>query len=123
MVEITGSTSFEFNGQTFRLLFSNRALADAEKMLGKSIPSIFKTIENVGFNDIAVMFFVGMDAAKRYYRLPGKRYSMNDTFQLMDEIGFIAITPIIAKAVGDVIQYKSELLSGDSEDEDESPNE
>lgn len=99
------------------LLYSNRAIADAERLMGKGIIGVLNGFETgqSGVNEIAALLAAGMEAARRYYRLGGKRVTLNQAFEIMDQIGFTVAMANVFEAVGEVIAFEPEDEESDPE--------
>jgi len=92
-----------------RLLYTNRALAEAEAQSGKSIVTITTGLSTgaSGIGDIAVVLRAGMEAARRESRSTNQPVSLNDAYEVMDEVGFEQVTTVIVTAIAEVISYGS----------------
>ena len=99
--EITISTR---EGQEYRVLYTNRALAEIEAACGKSIFAIFDSMtkEDLSITETAEMLKAGLNAARIYNREGGKVHSLNQAFDIMDEVGFIRVMQEIAPAIAAV---------------------
>ena len=95
-----------------RLLYTNRALAEAEAQSGKSIVSITQGLSTgaSGISEIAALVRAGMEAARRDAGAGGRAVSMNDAYEVMDEVGFELITTTVVTAVAEVLSYGSKNL-------------
>lgn len=93
------------------ILFTNRALAEAEKELGKGIVGILQgfTTGSAGISEVVVLLKVGLEAARRdgnpYY---GKRVQTSDAYEVLDQVGFGSVTAPVMEAVAAVISYDGE---------------
>lgn len=117
-----GSRVIHHGENEIQILFSNRAIADAEKIMGKGIIGVLRGFNSgdAGISEVAALLQAGMEAARRFYRLGGRRITLNDAFDLLDEIGFTALAPAVFEAIGEVISYESDEFS-DEADSDEDP--
>lgn len=90
-----------------RILFTNRALADAEDQLGKSIIALANGFAegSSGVNDIANLLRVGMEASRRDALSGGKPVTIDDAYELMDEVGFAQVTTVVMTAIAEVLSY------------------
>ena len=95
-----------------RLLYTNRALAEAETQSGKSIVAITGGLSTgaSGISEIAALLRAGMEAARREAGTGGRAVTINDAYEVMDEVGFEVITTTVMNAVAEVISYGSKNL-------------
>jgi hypothetical protein len=95
------------DGGDVRVLYTNRALANAEKMMRKSIVEVARGFAEgqSGISDIAYVLLAGMEAARVDARIGGKQYSMNDAFDVLDEVGFAGVAGPVMEAVSEVLSY------------------
>lgn len=114
-----GSRVIHHGDEEIQILFSNRAIADAERIMGKGIIGVLRGFNSgdAGVSEVAALLQAGIEAARRFYRLGGKRITLNDAFNLMDEIGFTALAPVVFEAIGEVISYESDEYSQDEDQE------
>lgn len=102
------------NGREVVLLFNNRALANAEKELGKGIVEVIGSFQSGGsVGDIAILLRHGMEAARRDQRVGGRPVSMVDAYAVMDEAGFTAVAASIMEAVAAVLSYGGGAIEDD----------
>lgn len=97
-----------------RILFTMRALAEAEKRLGKSMIALAQgAVEGVmGVGDIASLLQIGLNAARRDAMGGARPLPPNRAFELMEEAGFSTAAAVVLEAVGAVLAY-------DPDDEEE----
>lgn len=103
------------------ILFNNRALAQAEKLMGKSVIGVADGFSKgtTGINDIAMLLQAGLEAYRRENRLKGRGVTSRDAFDLMDRAGFTACATAVMSAVAEALGYDPN--DADSEEE-EDPN-
>ncbi len=106
--------------RTYTLLYTNRALADAERATGKTITEIARGMSagSVGVGDVAQMLLVGLEHARRETRARGRSYTLTDAWGILDQAGFTSVAAAVMEAVGAVLTY-----SPGGEDEDEPADE
>lgn len=94
------------------LLYTNRALADAETQSGKSIVAITGGLSTgaSGISEIAALLRAGMEAARRDAGAGGRAVTINDAYEVLDEVGFELIATTVVTAVADVLSYGSKNL-------------
>lgn len=100
------------------VLYTNRALAGAEKRLGKGVLGILQGFEegSSGLTELAVLLHVGMEAARIDQRSASRSVSLDDAYQVLDEVGFAGVAGPVMEAIADVVGY-----AGDG-DEDAPPD-
>jgi len=102
-----GEATIQAGEREVHILFTNRALADAEAQIGKSIIGIAQGFAEgtTGVGDIAHLLRAGMEAARRDARAGGKVVTLNDAFQVLDEAGFTAVSVAVMEAVSAVLSF------------------
>lgn len=99
-----------------RVLFNNRALAEAEQAM--NLP-VTQWNEGMGVIAVAQLLRAGMESARRAARTPGRPVSLNEAYRVMDAAGFAPVTTAVMEAVAEVLSYRND--EGD-EDADADPN-
>jgi len=103
----------------YRLLFTNRALAEAQSAMGRGIIGVLRGFESgtSGVLDTAQLMVAGLEAARRDTR-DGRRaaYTLADAYRLMDEVGFSEATKAVVEAIAPVLAYNP-----DEEEESDAP--
>lgn len=102
-----GESILMVDDQEVRVLFTNRALAEAEKHLGRTMMTLARDASalNMGFGDVATLLRVGMEAARRDSGGQGRPVTQNDAFRVMDAIGFTAASDVVLNGLGTVLAY------------------
>lgn len=110
MSATTGSATITAGGREIHVLYNNRALAEAEKMLGKGILGVLKGFGegNSGIGDLAILLQVGMEHARRAEGTGGKRVILDDAYRLLDECGFVTLASPVFEAIAAVLSYTGE---------------
>jgi len=113
-----GEQVIRMGDQEIRILFTNRALAEAEQTIGKSIVSVAQALVagSVGIGDIAQLLRVGMQEARRDAGERPIGVQMDKAYKVLDEVGFTAVATAVMEAVSAVLGY------GVNQEEDTSPN-
>ena len=103
------------------ILFTNRALAEAEAAVGRSIVGILEGFQQntCGVTETVKLLRVGMEAARRDSRTGGHVVTDNDAFEVLDRVGYTRVLTIIMEAIAVVLGYDAE---GEATTEAESPN-
>jgi len=105
-----GSTTFFVGDQEIRVLYTNRALAEIEANLNKSIVEISQGFSDgkTGIREVATMLRFGMEASRRDMRDGGRSVTMDDAYKILDELGFAEIAAAIIPAIVDMLTPKTE---------------
>jgi hypothetical protein len=90
-----------------RILFTMRALAEAERQAGKPI-SVMLSDQGFGIQECAILLRAGLEAARRDARLGGTRVTLQAAYDLLEEIGFGAAGEAIGIAVAGAIAGSGE---------------
>jgi hypothetical protein len=95
-----GEAIIQAGEREVRALFTNRALAEAEVDIGRSIIEISRGFAagRVGVGEIAKLLHRGMEAAQRDARA-GNRMSLDSAYDVMDAAGY----PVVARAIIEAI--------------------
>lgn len=109
-----GERSFRAGAREVTVLFTNRALANAEQRLEKGIVGIAQGLMSgaSGLTEIAVLLHVGMEAARIDGKLGGQSVSLNDAYKVLDDAGFTAVAGPVMEAVADVLSYTADEPPG-----------
>jgi hypothetical protein len=107
MAGARGESTLEANGREVRVLFTNRALADAEQKLGRSILAVVQGMTNgtTGLSETAQLLRVGMEAARRDAGEPGPAVALNTAFDVMDAAGYGQTAKVVMEAAAAVLSY------------------
>jgi hypothetical protein len=102
-----GERIIETQGREIRVLFTNRALAGAEKRLGRGILGVLRGFDggSSGVGDVAILLHAGMEAARVDAKSGGRPVSMDDAYEVMDQAGLAAVAGPVLEAVAAVIGY------------------
>ena len=100
-----GSRSFLAGEKEIRVLFTNRALAEIEGAVGKSILEIANGFSDgkTGIRDTAIMLRFGMEASRRDNRDGGRSITLEDAYKVLDEVGFATVISEIMPAIVEVL--------------------
>jgi hypothetical protein len=90
------------------VLFTNRALAEVERITGKPVLQLARGVDSLGIADLAALLCVGMETARVERRTGGKKYTLDDAWRIMDEVGFTVVLPVVIDAVATVISWKKD---------------
>jgi phage terminase large subunit-like protein len=92
------------------ILFTNRALAEAEAAVGRSIVAILEGFQDgtCGITEAAKLLRVGMEAARRDSRAGGRVMTENDAYEVLDALGYARTLATVMEAVAYVLGYDAE---------------
>lgn len=112
--------TLQLKDREVRLLYTNRALSEAEAELDKSILLTIQGFVNgkSGVTDIAALLKAGMEAGRREARISNKPITMNDAFEVMDEVGLTATAEAVMNAITGVLGYKEGEVPPDEKEDD-----
>lgn len=115
-----GEGIIQANGTSVSVLFTNRAVAEAEKELGKGIIAVASSFQDGtgGIGDVAVLLRAGMEAARRDERRGGRPVTILDAYGVLDEAGFSAVAQVVMAAVADVLGYGAGNVEAGAGDDD-----
>jgi len=127
MTGARGEAIIERGDIEYRVLFTNRALAEAESATGKSILVIARGFVNgaTGIGDVAQLLSIGLEAARRDSKSggpQGRAYTLADAYRIMDEVGFTAVARAVMESIAVVIRYDGDDDTARNDAERESPN-
>lgn len=90
-----------------RILFTNRALAEAEAQIGRSIIAVAQGFADgsSGITETAHLLRTGMEAARRDAGEGGRAISLVDAYAVLDEVGFAPVVTAVCEAVAAVLSY------------------
>ena len=113
-----GESTIQAGDREVRVLFTNRALGDAEHQLERSIISVSRGLQDgtSGIREIVTLLRVGMEAARRDARESGRSITIVDAYDVMEHAGFATVTEAVMMSVAAVLSYGTEAQG------DEDPN-
>lgn len=105
-----------------RVKFNNRALAEAEQQMGKSVIGVAQgyAAGDSGVTELAHLLRAGMQAARRANRERGRPVTLNDAYTVLDKAGFAEVANVVMSAVGDVLGYDPNAPAPEEDDESSS---
>jgi len=112
-----GEGLIQVGDQEYRILFTNRALAEAEQRLGKPVLQLLQDAKTLGMREAGILLLTGLEAARRDGHLGGKPWDYNGAMQVMDQCGFMRALGVIVEACMAVIGYDPD----EAEDADSPP--
>jgi hypothetical protein len=102
-----GEGYLRLDGEQIPILFTLRALADAERLTGKTVMQLMAEAQrnSMGVGDLAQLLAVGMEHARRENSGRGKAYNANDAWRLLDGLGFTTVAVVVFEALAAVMSY------------------
>ena len=110
MIGARGEATITAGEREVQILYTNRALAEAEQALGKSIVGVAQGFLDgtSGIYDIAQVLHAGMKAARREARERGPQVTLDQVYAVLDQAGFAAVAAAVMEAVTAVLSYGPE---------------
>lgn len=107
-----------------RILFTNRALADAEEMMGKSVFGVARGLATgqSGIGDIAHLLQAGMQAARRDAGERPAAVSLDNAYAILDEAGVTPVAIVLMEALTVVLSYNPHTATNGRGPDDADPN-
>ena len=123
MIGARGESIIRSGETEHRILFTNRALAEAESACGKSVIAIAQGFANgaTGIGDVAQMLAVGLEAARKDAKLGGRSLTLGDAYRIMDEVGFTITARAVMEAVAAVLKFGADSDEDPGQAEGKSP--
>lgn len=111
------------DGEEVRLLYTNRALAEAEQQLNQGILGVLRDFQDSGggIHETAVLLQVGMRAARREANHGKTAVGIAEAYAVMDDLGFAATITAVMEGVSAVLGYGAEGSEGGSGEDPDAP--
>jgi hypothetical protein len=111
MTGARGDVSIQDGDHEVRLLYTNRALANAEHALGKSVIAVAQAFGSggCGIYDVAQLLLAGMEAARQEARATGRAHTLGDAYAVMDRAGFTQAANAVMEGIAAVLSYGTEM--------------
>lgn len=105
-----GEVTLQAGGRQVRLLYTNRALAEAESAMGKSVIGVAQGFASgqSGITEVAHLLRAGMEASRRDAREGGRPITLNEAYDVLDEAGFAGAAGAVFTAISEVLSYGGE---------------
>jgi len=96
----------DHDGNEWRLLFTNRAISEAEQTTGRSVIAVTRGFDDgsSGITELAQLIRAGLTAARRDGQ-GGRAASMTDAFNLLDALGFEKAAVAVMGGIAAVLTY------------------
>ena len=98
------------DGTAYPILFTNRALAQAEKAIGKPMLQLLQALEQstLGIADTAQLLAIGIEFGRRDAQSGPKMLTVDDAWRIMDAVGFTEVAKLTLVAIADVLSFSQE---------------
>jgi hypothetical protein len=105
-----GEATIAAGDREVRVLYTSRALVDAERQLGRPIQAVAQGFVegSSGYTEIAHLLRVGMEAARRDARSGGRPVTFEDALDVLDLAGFADVANAVMTAVAEALSYGTE---------------
>lgn len=105
MAGARGEGTIQYQGETLPVLLTNRAIAEAEKATGKTMVQLARS-SDIGMGDVVHLLRAGLEYGRRDANLRRQVYSVDEAYDVMDELGFTTCAKVVLGALADVIAYQ-----------------
>ena len=112
-----GEALLELDGEAYPILYTNRALAQAEKAIGKPMLQLLSRLETstLSIADTAQLLAIGMEFGRRDAKSGPRMLTIDDAWRVMDALGFTTVLTAVLGAVADVLSFSRESIEGDAD--------
>ncbi|MCB9135156.1 MAG: hypothetical protein H6636_07005 [Anaerolineales bacterium] len=114
------------NGKTqeVRILFTNRALAEAEQAMGKGVIGVAQGFStgSTGLFEVAHLLRAGMEHARREAKQRGRPITLNDAYEILDTFGFSRVAQMVMESVAAVLSYDPDNILPNQPENGADPN-
>ena len=102
-----GETYLTVDGEETPVLLTNRALANAERLIGRSILLVLREAGSLSFgiNETAILLREGLEQARRDQRTRAQPYRVEDAWRIMDQVGFSQVARAVMGALNTCLSY------------------
>ena len=110
-----GEGVLTLEGEQYPVLFTLRALADAERATGKTVLQLMVSFErrDFGISDTAALLAIGLEHARREHRAGTGGHNLNDAWRLLDGLGFAAVSAVVYEALAAAMSYSRPDAEGE----------
>ncbi len=109
-----GEGFLQAGDETYPILFTNRAIFRAERVIGKPVLQITNALsdQTLSMGDLVRMLLIGLEEGRRdagfamsATRQGNRPYALNDAWDIMDLAGFRAVLVAVFEALAAVLSY------------------
>lgn len=100
-----GEGYLELDGERYPILFTLRAIAEAEAATGKTVLQLMREAQTntMGVGDLARLLAVGLEHARREGR--GRVGGAEQAWALLERLGFMPVAVIVFEALAAAMSY------------------
>ena len=105
-----GEGTIEFEGETLPVVFTMATLDRLERAMGQHMmPIAQKTTQgDIGVSDVAQLLVAGLEQGRRESGIQRRAYNLNDAHEIMGKVGFIPVSQVVIRAMGEVLMFGQE---------------
>jgi hypothetical protein len=101
-----GEAYLVVDGEQRPILFTNRALSEAERLIGRALFGLIMAGKTeLTFEATAQLIWVGMEHGRRDARVGGAAYKISDAWAVMDACGIGPCVTAVFEAITAVMSY------------------
>lgn len=110
-----GEAFLQAGDETYPILFTNRGIFKAERILGKPVLQITSALsdQTLSMGDLVRLLFIGLEAGRRDAREGTGPYVLNDAWDVLDTVGFGSALVAVFDALAEVLSYSQETEEAD----------
>lgn len=118
-----GEALLEIGDDSYPILFTNRALAEAEQRTGRSITMLLRDAStgHIGIGEAAALLLTGLEAGRRDAKTGGKAFTMANAYDMMDAVGFGNVAKIVLEGISAVVAFDPNDEEEGADDDDRPP--
>jgi len=102
-----GEATIQAGEREVHILFTNRALAQVEAQLGRSIIALAQGLADgtCGITEAVHLLGAGMEAARRDAGTSGGRVGLTEAYAVLDEAGYGPVVQAVSEAIAGVLAH------------------
>ena len=108
-----GEAILEAEGESYPILFTNRAIFEAERATGKAVLEIINMLstQSLSMGALVQLLLIGLEHGRRDARQNNRPHTLNDAWNIIDVVGFRAVLAAVFEALAAVLSYSQ--VTGD----------
>ena len=105
-----GEAFLQAGDESYPILFTNRAIFDAERVTGKPVLRIIGTIsdQTLSMGDLVQLLLIGMEYGRRDAHQDNRPYTLKNAWEIIDAVGFRGVMAAVFEALAEVLNYSQE---------------
>lgn len=109
-----GEAFLQVGDDSYPILFTNRAIFRAERVIGKPVLQITSALseQTLSMGDLVRMLLIGLEEGRRHAgfaisasRQGNRPYALNEAWDILDAVGFRATLVAVFDALAQVLSY------------------